>query len=432
MIAGATKAEGHSVSVCDLNLACYLDGSIRHAFWERDGFDAWYEEGFLDEHWHVIHRLLSENVLADGRWADWDVIGIHVNYAARRVVDRIAIAIKALFPNVRIALGGPACFFSSEADFSFEVDAVFRGEAEHSWLKWLSCGMPRGVISPIVGDMDTLPTPDFSIFAANGYRRGQTLPIETSRGCVNRCAFCSDVQLWGRCRMKSVSKIGNDLEQIRSFGAARVSCVDSLVNPTTERLLSILPTFAASGLRWDGMFQVRGLSEDIVGRLRDAGCDHVFLGVESFSPTVLRHLRKAHVSKNAASAIRGLANAGISVTIGMIVAGPPFQTKEEFVADIDLAVGLAAHLDSVALNPLCIPVGTPLDGIASKLGVLGVNEDDGWKHWYAIDRHADVARRYDWCCDAIAALKANGVRVDSDKESLAKFFGLNQSENLTS
>jgi hypothetical protein len=210
----------------------------------------------------------------------------------------------------------------------------------------------------------------------------------------------------------------------------RVSCADSIVNSTSERLLSILPVFAASDLAWDGMFQVRGISEELARSLGAAGCDHAFLGVESFAPAVLHHLRKAHVSRGAEVAIRALASAGIAVTVGIIVAGPPFQTEEEFLSDIDTLVALAPHLDSVALNPLCVPVSTPLQGIASKLGVLGVDETDGWKLWYCGDRAADVGRRYDWCCAAITALGKAGVRIDGDASSLARFFGLGQSDGV--
>jgi anaerobic magnesium-protoporphyrin IX monomethyl ester cyclase len=421
-IVSVTTMKDHSVTVCDINLAAYLDGRIDKAFWERDNVDIWYDDVFFKKTWPVVENILTTEIFANDKLGCFDVIGMHVNYASLRMASSVAVIIKKHFPNLPIALGGPQFFMPIEYDIPW-ADVVFCGEAELSWQHWLENGCSqRGIVDTLQIDMNSLPIPDFSFFP-KGYQREATLPVETSRGCVNRCAFCMDAQMWGRFRMKSPQHLAMDLASIRAYGAHHVNCMDSVVNSSASRLLDILPVFEASGLSWEGMFQVRGITDDVAVRLRDASCSHVFLGVESFSPTLLHHLNKSHVSEGAVLAIRALGSVGIPVTIGLIVAGYPFQSQSEFVADTDTIMALAPYLHSVAINPLCIPKDTPLQIIASALGVQGVETLNGWKLWHCGDKQGDVYRRYEWCCIAIEKLRSVGIHT-TGISNLAQFFEL--------
>jgi radical SAM superfamily enzyme YgiQ (UPF0313 family) len=284
-------------------------------------------------------------------------------------------------------------------------------------------GVFRGVKEALRVDMNNLPIPSFSLFPKE-YRQEGVLPIETSRGCVNGCTFCLDRQMWGQLKVKSPQFLARDLASARSYGATYVNCMDSVVNSTEERLLDILPIFKTSGLLWGGMFQARGINNDIAARLRDSGCTNAFLGVESFSSKLLRYLNKSHTPEDAKLAIQSLGNVGVNVSIGLIIAGEPFQSEYDFFSDVDTIVSLAPFLKLVAINPLCIGQNTPLYRISSDLGVQGLNTQNGWKLWYYKNSIEELSLRYKWCCIAIENFQSAGIHIDDKKDNFSQFLNI--------
>jgi hypothetical protein len=424
-ISSVAIAVGYSITIEDLNLATYLDGRIDHAFWECNMFDIWGDDTFLEKVWPVVSNIFINKILTDSKIRDFDVVGIHVNYASLRIASNVAEVIKQYFPYIPVVVGGPGVFMSNKNDIQW-ADVAFHGEAELSLQHWLTEGcLFRGVKETLQVDMSNLSVPNFSFFP-KGYKQEAVLPIETSRGCVNGCTFCLDKQMWGQLRIKAPQFLARDLASARSYGASYVNCMDSIVNSTKERLLDILPIFKTSGLLWGGMLQARGINNDIAARLRDSGCKNVFLGVESFSPKLLHYFNKSHVPEDAKLAIQSLGNVGINVSIGLIIAGEPFQSKDDFFSDVDTIVSLALFLNSVAINPLCIGKNTSLYKISSDLGVQGLDTPNGWKLWYHKNSIEELSRRCEWCCIAIESFQSAGIRINEKKDNFPQFFNLNK------
>ena len=429
-IASVVTSIGYSVIVKDLNLATYLDGRVGRVYWESNMFGIWSDDTFLEQAWPIVQDIFTE-MLTDCNTLDFDAIGIHVNYASLCIASKVASVIKKFSPHTPIVVGGPGVFTVNENDILW-ADVAFRGESELSLQDWLNghCVF-RGIKDVLYVNMNNLPAPNFSFFP-KGYKQQAVLPIETSRGCTNRCTFCLDKEIWGRLRVKAPELLAKDLASARSYGATYVSCMDSIVNSTKERLLDILPVFKYSGLLWGGMFQARNINHDIAARLKDSGCKNVFLGVESFSPKLLRYLNKSHKPEDAKLAIQALGRVSIQVSIGLIIAGEPFLSEDDFLFDLDTIVSLAPFLKLVAINPLCIAKNTPLYKISSTLGVQGLDSPNSWKLWYYKNSTEEVSRRYEYCCIAAEKFQSVGIRINEKRNNFLQFFNLKKGTNLIS
>ena len=183
-------------------------------------------------------------------------------------------------------------------------------------------------------NLDELPLPDFSKMSDLG---GGRVLYESVRGCPYRCEFCDYPFLMGntKFRFKSAQRIFEDWQMMhQTMGVTDILCLDSLFTVPPRRLLEVCDLMVASGLnkklRWGCYARANDLAKlEFAERMREGGCEYVYVGLESGSDQVLKFMnKKASVDHNA----RAVANArqvGI-VTFGLFISGFPGETPEMF------------------------------------------------------------------------------------------------------
>lgn len=183
-------------------------------------------------------------------------------------------------------------------------------------------------------DLDELPLPDFSKLSDMG---GGRVLYESVRGCPYRCEFCDYPFLMGntKFRFKSAQRIFEDWQMMHeTMGVTDILCLDSLFTVPPRRLLEVCDLMVESGLnkkiRWGCYARANDLAkQNFSERMREAGCEYVYVGIESGSDRVLKFMnKKASVDHNA----RAIANArqvGI-LTFGLFISGFPGETPEMF------------------------------------------------------------------------------------------------------
>jgi radical SAM superfamily enzyme YgiQ (UPF0313 family) len=123
-------------------------------------------------------------------------------------------------------------------------------------------------------------------------RHNEVLPLETSRGCLFKCKFCS-FPLLGRSKTDpAYKKLQNKLtEEIvynyEKFGITKYVIVDDTFNETTEKLESIAKSIADSGVKLQFFAYLR---IDLLYRfpeqiklLKDMGLRSAFFGIETLN-----------------------------------------------------------------------------------------------------------------------------------------------------
>lgn len=244
-----------------------------------------------------------------------------------------------------------------------EVDYLVVGEGEKALLSLLEHLKGGKTLSEIPGliyrengcikenplelikDLDALPFPDYRIL---GVERMETYPLLTSRGCPYHCIFCLAATLSKRkWRPRGVEPLlielqrARELYQIKSF-----TIMDDCFTLDMNRAEKFCDQLIASGwdLPWQCSNGIRAdrLNENLVKKMKQAGCQQVFLGVESMVPEVFSSVKKGEELQKILDAIKLFKKYHIWVATLNII-GLPGDTYERTMESYRLSKKLGVN-----------------------------------------------------------------------------------------
>jgi radical SAM superfamily enzyme YgiQ (UPF0313 family) len=284
-------------------------------------------------------------------WADLVGISITTSTAPEgyRLARLVRVTDKLSNRKTPIIFGGVHATF--EPDEALEHgDFVIRGEAESTFVPFLDAlasrtnshlGIPGlsysthgGAIHnpvPAKTDMDSVPTPDWSLFEGYTPKMGAVM---TSRGCPYDCSFCSVTAMLGRkYRMRSIDLIMKDLA---AANCKHVFFYDDNFAANKKRTKQLLRRIIAeknkSHFVQNFSAQVRSdIAKDteLLDLLKEAGFTIFFIGFESVNPATLEIYNKKQTVEDIERSIEEIHKRGISVH-GMFVFGSDADGKETF------------------------------------------------------------------------------------------------------
>jgi radical SAM superfamily enzyme YgiQ (UPF0313 family) len=185
--------------------------------------------------------------------------------------------------------------------------------------------------------MSALPVPSFDEMAIDEYQidDDRTLPFQLSRGCTDKCTFCSEWVFWQRFRPSAPKDAAVGVEHLCSrYGATYIAFTDSLLNGSSNRLQAFAEELLhqETKIRWGG-FMRADMEESLARLLYRAGCREVFVGVESFDDTTLAAMNKRRTEADNQDALRAFLHAGIFVVAGLIP-GFPGDSRRAFLHSV--------------------------------------------------------------------------------------------------
>jgi anaerobic magnesium-protoporphyrin IX monomethyl ester cyclase len=215
-----------------------------------------------------------------------------------------------------------------------ELDYIFLGEGETAFSQFLQDlsrgGNGRGVKSvaysdngkvilnerhPLIPNLDSLPLPAYHLIDMEKeayYWHGmgkRAFGLSTSRGCGDRCAYCSESRFWEAVwRGRSGKKIVEEISHLNHrYGKTLFIFNENTFNWSRRRVEDFLDELGKSGLRIHFWFQSRTKDiirdEDLVPEMRRLGLYEVMLGIESIQPDVLSRYEKQQSRDMAQKAI---------------------------------------------------------------------------------------------------------------------------------
>jgi len=234
--------------------------------------------------------------------------------------------VKRLSPHSVVAAGGSHFSLVAEEVLGEvgELDYIVTGEGETTFAELASCleqggrgledipGLvfrrddevtftePRGLIT----DLDSLPMPAYHLLDMDAdayYWHGmgrRAFGISTSRGCGDRCAYCSESRFWGGVwRGRSGIAVVEEMRYLNQhYGKSLFVFNENSFNWSRARVEEFLQELGRSGMRVDFWFQsrVRDIirDADLMPEFKRLGLYEVMLGVESINPQVLDHYQK--------------------------------------------------------------------------------------------------------------------------------------------
>lgn len=185
--------------------------------------------------------------------------------------------------------------------------------------------------------LSNLPLPAFDQMPLPSYwskeHRLRTVTYELSRGCTDKCTFCSEWVFWKRMRLGDLQHVADGFEALsRRYNAERIWFMDSLLNAKIEPLRAFAEEVLRRGInvKWGGFMRAQ-MDAETAALLKRAGCDFVFIGVESLSDETLRLMNKRRTEADNIQALRAFLGAGIRHVVAGFIPGFPGDTRERFL-----------------------------------------------------------------------------------------------------
>ena len=292
---------------------------------------------------------------------------------------RFAYLTKQFDPKIRTVLGGyHASLFYREIAAGPDAehwDAIIRGEGDHSFGEYLDAienggrGLDRvlGLSYKEDGefvhnaprpleDLSALRIPDRSKRVVDGFhmyfRRADV--IETSRGCLHACKFCSIRQMYGKAyREFPLDRVAADVEDAYRRGARHLFIVDDNITMDMDRFEALcekIISLRLRNLKFTTQASPIGFAKrpDVARKMVQAGIVSIFLGIENISTKNLRAMRKPNTVETIRKGIRAVQEAG-GIPIAGIINGLRHDDLESMRENYAFmkSMGIAGVMDQI-------------------------------------------------------------------------------------
>jgi len=331
---------------------------------------------------------------------------------------KISQKIKEYNSNILVVWGGyhPSLFPEQTLKDPL-VDFVIQGEGDWSFLDLIKSIETKSSYEHIDGfgykknnqlifnpqskfyDFNELPAWDWSFYDVERFIKGRTwsspvevrqLPVQSSRGCPYQCTFCINTILncYKKWRAKDIDKVLDEVEDlIKNYNVQWIKFRDEIFFLQKKRIIDFCDEIIKRKIKfqWSANSRVdffnNGVVDDeVLLKLKKAGCVNLNFGIESGSQRILNLLRKQITPAQAIKSAEMCNKYGLKPVYSFIV-GIPSETKKDLMLTYNLMKKLVKLCpDSVLLGPhLYRPYpGCELYNIAKKFGVPEAKELREW------------------------------------------------------
>ena len=349
----------------------------------------------------LVQRSVRETVTRLVREFNPAVVGLSIMTFQRGTAARIIDLIRALKPDVKIAVGGYDPSLAFEAYERMNVDFIVRGEGEITFRELLRalergngfdkiCGLsyrdnrdnhdnhdgrdnesrnddggndnawvhnparPVHRLEDKEEDSEIrLPNRDARVLEGYTLLGRQVDVIETSRGCTYDCSFCSIIEMRGRnFHTYTFDRVLADIRDARDHGARTIFLVDDNIMLNVHRFQALCEAIIAAGLNQLDYFvqamtsSIANHGETLAPLMRRAGFRYVFLGIENILDGDLEFLRASakntaredgHSAGNATLKAVNYLHRNQMYVVGGLIVGNPADTRESIEANLEFA-----------------------------------------------------------------------------------------------
>ena len=297
-----------------------------------------------------------------------DVVGVTVMNLTLPDVLKTVEVVKSVNHEIKVVLGGAHANDYPEETLNLAgVDFIVLGEGEKVFADLLNAleeNRPikelTGIVfkedgkarnngrRPFIQDLDTLPFPARHLTPYKKYtsllaKNELITTMMTSRGCPHLCTFCNRQALGKVFRKRSASNIVNEMKACVDMGISEFLIYDDNFTVDKERVIAICDEIIKRKLdvRWHVRAHVNTVTEEMIDRMKAAGCAGIHYGVESGSDRILHAIKKGFVKQKAKEVIEMTKRKNISVLVYFIIGLP-----SERLDDIKETFRFARELDA--------------------------------------------------------------------------------------
>lgn len=305
-------------------------------------------------------------------------------------------SLRGVSPSAKVIAGGSAFGVAPEALFNeLKVDYAVAGDGERAsvaLVQALATGEQPDSIPGLVrkenervvftppsenADLDSLPHARLHrwVDVKRYERHGAVVPIQTKRGCVYKCVYCTyrNVEGWGY-RTRNPEYVADEIQELKQdAGVSHFDFVDSTFNSPPGHALEVCEAIIRRnlGVHLDTTnFTPATAPNELLAAMRKAGFKTLGITAESASDPVLEKLGKGFTADRLHDTAQRVESSGIK-TLWIFLIGGPGETYATLEETLKFAEWRLKRGDAVYLTVgLRIYPGTTLHRIAIAEGIV--------------------------------------------------------------
>jgi anaerobic magnesium-protoporphyrin IX monomethyl ester cyclase len=365
--------------------------------------------------WKKIETLIREY--------EPSLVGISTNSPTINSAYKVASIAKKVDKNICVLIGGfHGTFCPEEVLLNESVDFVIRGEGEIPILRFvdeMAAGTCRweevpslsyreknfsfrhNRLSEKIPDLDYIPFParDLIVTPTNTKQKEHT--ILATRGCPYGCAFCADKRFWGDVRMRSKENIVDEMETIlKQFpDTKKIYFTDGTLTFNKQFVGELCGEILKRKIRTELYCTARfdNIDEEILGHLKRAGFQALYLGAESGDHEILRSMNKRITLDQIENSIHLIRKAGIKTLVSILV-GVPGENENTLRNTIQMMERIPA--DAFDINCFVPLPGTAWydkipEGIRQKVNWLDIGYKSGRPFLFEVEGKENLFKYVD-------------------------------------
>ena len=349
-LAAILRKEGHEVLIYDAD--CNVNPSKMDFARLEDSYPL-YLDSVKDDN-HPIWQEMRERL----RDFNPDMVGISVWTTFAASAFKLASICKQYDKSLPVVMGGPHISIKYEEVLKIcpDVDFLVRGEGEETLLelakaidkRWKEKNAHFNDIKGIsyirngetahnpprefVKDLDSVLSPARDLLLnKDSYNSEDMGLLMTSRGCPYNCSYCA-TSIWERkTRYRSIDNVIEEIKLIMDkYGTRQFTFKDDSFTVNKKRVLGLCDRLIKENIKinWDCNTRVNLIDEEILKKMKQAGCNSIKVGIETGSEKILRLMNKKITFDQCRKAAKLFRKVGIHWT-GYFMMGLPSETKED-------------------------------------------------------------------------------------------------------
>lgn len=199
---------------------------------------------------------------------------------------------------------------------------------------------------PLIRNLDELPMLDKELFERYIPISSYYLTV-TNKGCIARCPYCSqnfyahwekENDLGTFYRERSVENVIEELKYMKKkYNYRRVDIKNNILSASKNWTFEFLKKYKEQiALPFRIMGHPKTITFEIAKALKDAGCWHVQIGIESLNPRIRKELLGRYESnEDIYQALQAMDDVGLNYSVDVMV-GLPGETDADIIKAIEL------------------------------------------------------------------------------------------------
>lgn len=177
---------------------------------------------------------------------------------------------------------------------------------------------------PLIKNLDVLPIVD--CYDKNPTKNVNSISIDVGRGCPFGCTYCSTKSFWKRkFRVKSVSRLISEITYFKNkYNVNTFLFVHDLFTANKEYITEFCKTIISENIKikWSCSSRIDTLSEELLILMKKAGCNSLYLGIETGSQRMQKIINKNLKIDKIYPIISIMKDLGFSITASFIYGFP--------------------------------------------------------------------------------------------------------------